>query len=119
MEVTKRQRSVVAVMNIYFAFGVPAGCLVLYFLIALYRKRSQINYLGFVLFIIAGFLTAFSFQIIQYGWQLSKTVPLAEIQKENGYDFHLLYLPLAIGLLLVIVNIYRGYRRISKIKHIS
>lgn len=106
-------------MNIYFAFGVPAALLVLYAGMALYRKKSKIHYLGFVLFIIAGFLTAFSFQVIQYGWQLSKTIPISEINRENGYDFRWLYLPLAIGIVFVVFNIYRGYRRLKNIRQIT
>lgn len=106
-------------MNSYFAFGVPVALLILYVAMALFRKKSQIHYLGFVLFIIAGFLTAFSFQVIQYGWQLSKTIPIATINQENGYDFRWLYLPLLIGIIFVIFNIYRGYRRIKQIRQNS
>ena len=52
-------------LNPYFAFGVPAFLLVLYAAFALFRRSSDIPYLGFVLFIIAGFLTGFSLQVIQ------------------------------------------------------
>ncbi len=52
-------------LNPYFAFGVPAFLLVLYVAFALFRRSSDIPYLGFVLFIIAGFLTGFSLQVIQ------------------------------------------------------
>ena len=72
-------------LNRYFALGVPVALIILYGIILVLRKKSKIPYLGFVLFIIAGFMVAFSYQV----------------------------LPLGVGILLVIVNIFRAYKRIS------
>lgn len=101
-------------LNAYFAFGVPFFLLLLYIAFALFRRSSHIPYLGFVLFMIAGFMTAFSLQVIQQA--VSQTPKQVQILTSNvqGYPFYLLFIPLFVGLLLICLNSYRGYKRLKK-----
>lgn len=98
-------------LNSIFAFGVPIFLFILYSGFAIFRKKSDIPYLGFVLFIIAGFLIAFSLQVIQQGLTEMALASQTELETTYGYPFYLLAIPLAIGILLLILNTYRGYRR--------
>ena len=100
-------------LNPYFAFGVPFFLLLLYIGFALFRRSSHIPYLGFVLFIIAGFMSVFSIQ--QALTEVNKT-NAAAVEQVHGYSLYLLAIPLLIGLLLVIRNIFRGYAKIKKVR---
>ena len=99
-------------LNPYFAFGVPAFLLVLYVAFALFRRSSDIPYLGFVLFIIAGFLTGFSLQAIN---EVAKT-SFQHVQDTHLYSPYLLAIPLIVGILLLIVNLIRGYLKVKKVR---
>lgn len=101
-------------LNSFFAFGVPIFLFILYFGFALFRKKSDIPYLGFALFIIAGFLIAFSLQVIQQALTEMQTATQAQIEALYGYPLYLLVIPLATGILLLLLNSYRGYRRIKE-----
>ncbi|WP_239644630.1 hypothetical protein [Enterococcus crotali] len=60
-------------LNPYFAFGVPIFLLFLYVVFAIIRKKSKLHYIGFVLLLIATFMMAFSFQVLQGLWTLEDT----------------------------------------------
>ena len=100
-------------LNEYFALGVPIALIILYALILFLRKKSKIHYLGFVLFIIAGFMVAFSYQVLQYALKEQSQLTKTGATLELNYPFWLLYLPLIIGIILVIINIFRAYKRIK------
>ena len=91
-------------LNMYFVFGVPIFLLFLYATIAYVRKRTTIHYLGFILLIISGFMLVFNLQT----WQQA----LLEMDKMIGYPVYLIWLPIFISGCLVLLNIYRGVRRI-------
>jgi len=101
-------------LNSFFAFGVPIFLFILYCGFALFRKKVDIPYLGFALFIIAGFLIAFSLQVIQQALTEMSLSTQSEVEVTYGYPLYLLAIPLALGVLLLILNTYRGYRRIMK-----
>jgi uncharacterized membrane protein YedE/YeeE len=100
----------------FFAFGVPLFLLILYIGFSIFRKKSQIPYLGFVLFTIAGFLTAFSLQVIQQAITEMTNTNQSVLEDTYGYPLYLLVIPLAIGILLIILNAYRGYKRLKVIR---
>lgn len=104
-------------LNPYFAFGVPVALLVLYAGFAIFRKRSTVSYIGFVLLIIAGFLTAFCFQVIQYAFHEAAAKNWTAVTKELGAPTWTLYLGLVLGIALVALNLIRAWRRIYKIRH--
>lgn len=103
-------------LNVYFAFGVPLFLLLLYFAVTIFRKKTSVPYLGFVNFIIAGFLTAFSFQVLQFALHQAGNSSRLQVEEEIGYPLMVLGLPLIIGAILVIINIYGAYLRIRKTK---
>ena len=95
-------------LNGYFAFGVPLFLIVLYILFEGIRKKSQVQYyIGFILLLIASFLTVFSFQVLQEFWSAD-----ARLELQLGYSPDILWMPMIIGLLLVFLNCWRGIRRI-------
>jgi ABC-type polysaccharide transport system permease subunit len=100
-------------LNPYFAFGVPAFLLVLYVAFALFRRSSDIPYLGFALFIIAGFLTGFSLQVIQQAINEVEKTSLEHVQETHLYSPYLLAIPLIVGILLLILNLIRGYLKVK------
>ncbi|HPJ00107.1 MAG TPA: hypothetical protein PLN65_04580 [Enterococcus sp.] len=100
-------------LNSFFAFGVPIFLLILYIGFAIFRKNSQIPYLEFALFIIASFLTVFSFQVIQQVFTELQTTSQKVIEQTYGYPLYLLAIPVALGLLLIFLNAYRGYQHIK------
>lgn len=104
-------------LNKYFALGVPLALIVLYISLAIFRRKTKIPYLGFVLFIIAGFMTAFSFQVLQQRNTELKSIPLSQLEQKIGYSPQILWLPLILGIVLALFNIYRGYKRVLKIGH--
>ena len=98
----------------FFAFGVPIFLIILYLGFALFRKKADIPYLGFALFIIAAFLIGFSAQVIQQALTELGVETQAQVEATYGYPLYLLAIPLAIGILLLLLNIYRGYVRFIK-----
>ncbi len=103
-------------LNSFFAFGVPIFLLILYGGFAIFRKNARIPYLGFILFVIAAFLSAFSFQVIQQAFTEIRTTSQQTVEQHYGYPLLLLAVPLALGILLMVLNGYRGYQRIRKIQ---
>jgi uncharacterized membrane protein YwaF len=99
-------------LNPYFAFGVPLFLIVLYIIFAFIRNKSHIRYIGFVLLLIATFMVAFSFQVLQGYWTIERNHPLS-------YSPDLLWLPLLLGAVLAIVNIWRGVKRLRSFKEDS
>ncbi|WP_270789390.1 hypothetical protein [Enterococcus diestrammenae] len=104
-------------LNPYFAFGVPVGLLLIYAIFAIIRKKTKIHYLGFALFIISGFLTAFCLQVIQYAYHESALTSIAALEESAGYPLWLLFIGFGIGLFLVLINLVRAWRRIQKIRN--
>ena len=93
-------------LNPYFAFGVPFFFFIALYRLCAFRRSSHIPYLGFVLFIIAGFMSVFSFQVIQQALTEVNKTNAAAVEQVHGYSLYLLAIPLLIGLLLVIRNIF-------------
>lgn len=104
-------------LNPYFAYGVPVALLILYAGFAIFRKRSEVSYIGFVLFIIAGFLSAFCFQVIQYAFHEAAVKDWTAVTHALGAPVWTLYIGLVIGIVLVALNLIRAWRRIYKIRH--
>lgn len=99
-------------LNPYFAFGIPLFLLFLYALFALIRKKTTIHYLGFVLLLIAAFMVAFSFQVLQEYWSLKDSHGTAQLHSLD-YSAHLLWLPILLGSLLIVVNLWRAIKRLQ------
>ncbi|XIO45605.1 hypothetical protein N8D15_06515 [Enterococcus faecium] len=103
-------------LNMYFVFGVPFFLLFLYATIAYVRKRTTIHYLGFILLIISGFMLVFNLQTWQQALlEMDKMTPHA-LSKVLGYPVYLIWLPIFISGCLVLLNIYRGVRRIVQLR---
>lgn len=103
-------------LNMYFVFGVPIFLLFLYATIAYVRKRTTIHYLGFILLIISGFMLVFNLQTWQQAlFEMDKMTPHA-LSKMIGYPVYLIWLPIFISGCLVLLNIYRGVRRIVQLR---
>lgn len=100
-------------LNPYFAFGVPCGLLILYGIFAAVRKKTKIPYLGFALFIISGFMAAFCFQVVQYAYHESTQIGRATLEARLSYPLWSLFGGLFLGLVLAVINLVRGYRRIK------
>ncbi|MGM9903973.1 hypothetical protein A5844_000153 [Enterococcus sp. 10A9_DIV0425] len=103
-------------LNVYFVFGVPACLLFIYFIFAYIRKRSTIHYLGIILFIISSFMLMFNLQT----WQQA-TTELAYLSSDQlsdriGYPVYLIWLPIAIATCLVLLNLFRAWRRIRQLR---
>lgn len=104
-------------LNSFFAFGVPIFLLLIYLGIALFSRKSDIPYLGFVLFIIAGFLSAFSFQVLQQAFTELKNDSTSELAARYGYSPYWLAVPFSMGIILILINLARGYRHFKSSKH--
>ncbi|OJG86762.1 hypothetical protein RV16_GL000806 [Enterococcus saccharolyticus] len=55
----------------------------------------------------------FSFQVIQQALTELQAASQKVVEQTYGYPLYLLAIPLALGLLLIILNAYRGYRHIK------
>ncbi|MGX7263986.1 hypothetical protein ACWOEF_08315 [Enterococcus crotali] len=102
-------------LNPYFAFGVPIFLLFLYVVFAIIRKKSKLHYIGFVLLLIATFMMAFSFQVLQGLWTLEDTQASEQLAKLN-YSPELLWIPLVLGGILAVVNLWRGVKRVKSFR---
>jgi NADH:ubiquinone oxidoreductase subunit 5 (subunit L)/multisubunit Na+/H+ antiporter MnhA subunit len=105
-------------LNPYFAFGVPLFLIVLYIIFAFIRNKSHIHYIGFVLLLIATFMMAFSFQVLQGLWTLEENHATKQLEK-LGYSPELLWLPLILGTALAILNLLRGIKRMKSFQEES
>ncbi|MDA9469948.1 hypothetical protein [Enterococcus sp. 5H] len=102
-------------LNPYFAFGVPAFLVFLYIIFAIIRKKSKLHYIGFVLLLIATFMMAFSFQVLQGLWTLEDNHSTEQLN-QLGYSPEWLWLPLFLGGVLAIVNLWRGVKRVHSFR---
>ncbi|WP_375179849.1 hypothetical protein [Enterococcus rotai] len=102
-------------LNPYFAFGVPIFLLFLYIVFAFIRKKSTVHYIGFVLLLIATFMMAFSFQVLQGLWTLEESHATAQLGK-LGYAPEILWIPLILGAVLAILNLWRGVKRVKSFR---
>ncbi|ALS00209.1 hypothetical protein ATZ33_02100 [Enterococcus silesiacus] len=102
-------------LNPYFAFGVPIFLLFLYVVFAIIRKKSKLHYIGFVLLLIATFMMAFSFQVLQGLWTLEDSHSTEQLTNLN-YSPNLLWLPLILGGVLAIINLWRGVKRVRSFR---
>lgn len=102
-------------LNPYFAFGVPVFLLFLYIIFAIIRKKSKLHYIGFVLLLIATFMMAFSFQVLQGLWTLEDNQSTEQLN-QLGYSAEWLWLPLLLGGVLAIVNLWRGVKRVKSFR---
>lgn len=105
-------------LNPYFAFGVPVFLIFLYSVFAIIRKRSKLHYIGFVLLLIATFMMAFSFQVLQGLWTLEDNHSIEQLANLN-YSPELLWLPLILGGVLAIINLWRGVKRVQSFRNDS
>lgn len=102
-------------LNPYFSFGVPIFLLFLYIVFATIRKKSRLHYIGFVLLLIATFMMAFSFQVMQGLWTLEDSHSAEQLNNLN-YSPELLWIPLILGGILAIINLWRGIKRIQSFR---
>lgn len=105
-------------LNPYFAFGVPIFLLALYVIFSIIRKRSKVHYIGFVLLLIATFMMAFSFQVLQGLWSLEAAQTTNQLTDLN-YSPALLWLPLILGGILAVINVWRGVKRVQSFRESS
>ena len=105
-------------LNPYFAFGVPVFLLFLYVIFAIIRKKSKLHYIGFVLLLIATFMMAFSFQVLQGLWTLEDNQSTEQLN-QLGYSPEWLWFPLLLGGVLAIVNLWRGVKRVKSFREES
>lgn len=99
----------IIMLNPYFAFGVPVFLISLYFVFECIRKKVQFHYLGFILLLISTFMAAFSFQILQEFWSVQSSVHLS-------YQPDLLWIPLIVGGVLSVLNLWRGIKRLNSFR---
>ncbi|WP_165006642.1 MULTISPECIES: hypothetical protein [unclassified Enterococcus] len=100
-------------LNIYFVFGVPLFLIILYLVFAYVRKHSNIHYLGFILLIISGFMLVFTLQTWQQALAEMDTYTSQAVSRQIGYPVFLIWLPISISGCLVLLNLYRGWRRLQ------
>lgn len=105
-------------LNPYFAFGVPIFLLFLYVVFAIIRKRSKLHYIGFVLLLISSFMMAFSFQVLQGLWTLEDSHATEQLET-LGYATEILWLPLILGAILALLNLWRGVKRVKSFREES
>ncbi|PZL76674.1 hypothetical protein CI088_02505 [Enterococcus plantarum] len=105
-------------LNPYFAFGVPIFLLFLYVVFAIIRKKSKLHYIGFVLLLISSFMMAFSFQVLQGLWTLEDSHATEQLET-LGYAPEILWLPLILGALLALLNLWRGVKRVKSFREES
>ncbi|MGM0217836.1 hypothetical protein [Enterococcus sp. AZ126] len=105
-------------LNPYFAFGVPIFLLFLYIVFAIIRKKSKLHYIGFVLLLIATFMMAFSFQVLQGLWTLEDSHSIEQLNNLN-YSPELLWIPLILGGVLALINLWRGVKRVQSFREDS
>ncbi|MEI5992878.1 hypothetical protein [Candidatus Enterococcus mansonii] len=105
-------------LNPYFAFGVPVFLLFLYVVFAIIRNKSKLHYIGFVLLLIAAFMMAFSFQVLQGLWTLEVSHSIEQLNKLS-YSPELLWIPLILGGVLAVLNLWRGVKRVQSFREDS
>ncbi|ALS37744.1 glucan phosphoethanolaminetransferase (alkaline phosphatase superfamily) [Enterococcus rotai] len=105
-------------LNPYFAFGVPIFLLFLYVVFAIIRKKSKLHYIGFVLLLISSFMMAFSFQVLQGLWTLEDSHATEQLET-LGYATEILWLPLILGAILALLNLWRGVKRVKSFREES
>lgn len=105
-------------LNPYFAFGVPIFLLFLYIVFAIIRKKSKLHYIGFVLLLIATFMMAFSFQVLQGLWTLEDNNSTEQLNALR-YSPELLWIPLILGGVLAVLNLWRGVKRVQSFREDS
>lgn len=101
-------------LNGWFILFVTLFVLIIYAIFAILRKKTTINYLGFILLIIATFLLVFSLQIGQQVLTELQIMNADELSSLVGYPIYLLFLPIIISALLLFINLYRAFRRIRQ-----
>ncbi|MGM0124230.1 hypothetical protein IGI37_001604 [Enterococcus sp. AZ194] len=104
-------------LNPYFSFGVPLFLFILYIVFSILRKKSTVNFLGFILLIIAVFLTVFSLQVWQQAASDLTRESSQQLSQKVGYPIYLLWVPIIIGCLLVFSNFIRAVNKLRKIQH--
>lgn len=102
-------------LNPLFAFGVPVFLVFLYIIFAIIRKKSKLHYIGFVLLLIATFMMAFSFQVLQGLWTLTDN-PSTDQLNQLSYSPELLWIPFGLGGVLALVNLWRGVKRVQSFR---
>jgi hypothetical protein len=107
-----KNKEVAKLLNIYFVFGVPIFLLILYLFFAYLRKKKNIHYLGFILLIIAGFMLVFNLQTWQQAVTEMDHLTAQEVSQQVGYPIYLIWVPILIAACLVLLNLYRGVRRV-------
>ncbi|KAF1296044.1 hypothetical protein BAU15_12230 [Enterococcus sp. JM4C] len=104
-------------LNPYFAFGVPLFLFVIYIAFYILRKKSNVNFLGFILLIISGFMTVFSFQVWQQAASELTHESMQTLGQKTGYPIYLLWVPIIVGCILVFINFIRAVKKLRAIQH--
>lgn len=100
-------------LNPYFVFGVTLFLFFLYLLFEIIRKKTSVNYLGFILFFIAAFMIIFDLQLWQVVFSQLDNQTMNELNREVGYSVQWLWFPLILGGILAGINLFRGYRKLE------
>lgn len=103
-------------LNIYFVFGVPIFLLVLYLFFAYIRKKTTLRYFGFILLIISGFILVFNLQTWQQALLEMEHLSTQRLSDKVGYPIYLIWLPIIIAGCLVLLNLFRAWRRLKQLK---
>ena len=103
-------------LNIYFVFGVPAFLLILYLNFAYIRKKTTIRYLGFILLIIASFMLVFNLQTWQQALLEMEQASSRSLSDQLGYPVYLIWIPITVAGFLVLLNLFRAWRRLKQLR---
>lgn len=101
-------------LNPLFAFGVPAALMLVYMVFFFAKRMKNNDYRRFALTLIAVFLTTFSYQVYTYSQTVISLTSKDSFQKSFGYAQGRLIVPLILGALLVIINLYYLFRQFRK-----
>lgn len=101
-------------LNPLFAFGVPAALMIAYLLFYFAKKMKNSDYRRFALTLIAVFLTTFSYQVYNYSQTVITLTSAESFQKNFGYNQGRLIVPLILGGLLTIINVYYLFKQFRK-----
>ncbi|MDT2595750.1 hypothetical protein P7D52_01985 [Enterococcus dongliensis] len=101
-------------LNPLFAFGVPAALLIAYLVFYLAKKMKNSDYRRFALTLIAVFLTTFSYQVYNYSRTVIALTSPESFQKNFGYAQGRLLVPVVLGAVLTIINVYYLFRQFRK-----
>ena len=98
-------------LNPLFAFGVPAGLMIIYMIFYFAKRAKKTDYRRFVLTLVAVFLTTFSYQVYNYSQSVVQITSTDSFTKNFGYSQGRLIVPLILGAVLSVINFYYLFRQ--------